>query len=458
MKKGAVSFYFVLYLVAVITVFAITVERDNTLEQRNAIIAQLVEVSVRPLKLTPYEDTTKFFVPPEQTGMRDSVQMKIRVEGPLVKNDVRFTLLKAWHLNEDGKLVEQPVKGIVRNEGGDGLLTFAPLSEGTYLFQVSAYKHRVTVMGDRIKVVSAGGEYNIPYSSRLERVDKDTATLVAKVVRSGIEQQQLTLYVQEAQENWVLGPTYSKKIFIGGTESVQKATYEVSPVGRVEKPSGSESFVTFIWDDTKQGKRKITIASNGNRGLGGKDKANVSFEVNVLPATFVSPPMDKGFWGVPYRFDGQIAGVNPVDITVDISHDGQTIGSQPVVPAITITPERGWNTLAFKVLYKKAVIKEHKVSLIAPPPPQIRWVHQNLDRRNNVFTVNVAVADAAGGAVTMSIQSQPSGIATLDKIKGTSFTITVDLRSNPSGVYVKLLAKDQYGGKSESAKQFNVGQ
>ena len=105
--------------------------------------------------------------------------------------------------------------------------------------------------------------------------------------------------------------------------------------------------------------------------------------------------------------------------------------------------DRGWNSLLFRILYKKVVIKEHKVSLTSPPPPQIKWVQQNLDRQNKVFLISVSASDPGeGGPVTASLQSQPSGIATLDKIRGTAFTITVNLKNNPTGVYLKLTVNE----------------
>lgn len=456
MKSGKVSFYFILYVVAIITVFAITVERDRTLEQRNNVIAQLVEVNVRPLKLSAYVDTTKYFIAPAQSFMRDSARMRIRVEGPIITSDVEFKFLNAWKVAGDGEMRERPLTGKVENDNGDGELAYAPLDEGTYAFRVSGYKNRVQVMGDKIRVNLSFGEYDIPYSPRLERVDRDTVTMLATVTRSGVEPQQLVMNVQETQDRWVLGPPYLKKIFVGGVENTQKVKYDVSPSGRIEMPSSPESFVTFIWDEPKLSKHRFTVTAAGNRGLGGKDKATLVFDVDVLPATFVTIPVDKGFWGVPYRFDGQIVGVNAVDLGVQIQHDGQSIGAQPVVPAISVTPDRGWNYLLFRILYKKVVIKEHKVSLTLPPPPQIKWVQQNLDRQNKVFLISVSASDPGGGPVTASLQSQPSGIATLDKIRGTAFTITVNLKDNPTGVYLKLTVKDQYGGQSTSAKQFNL--
>jgi hypothetical protein len=85
-------------------------------------------------------------------------------------------------------------------------------------------------------------------------------------------------------------------------------------------------------------------------------------------------------------------------------------------------------------------------------------VQQNLDRARNVFLITVASADPTGGPVRMSVEAQPSGIAQLDKIRGTSFTINVNLAGKPSAVFLKLTATDQYGGRSTSSKQFNIPQ
>jgi hypothetical protein len=56
----------------------------------------------------------------------------------------------------------------------------------------------------------------------------------------------------------------------------------------------------------------------------------------------------------------------------------------------------------------------------------------------------------------MSLESQPGGIARLDRIRGTSFTVTVNLEGKPAGVFLKLTAADQYGGQGSSTKQFSL--
>ena len=139
-------------------------------------------------------------------------------------------------------------------------------------------------------------------------------------------------------------------------------------------------------------------------------------------------------------------------------HDGQTLHTKPVVPRDTIVPDRSWNALTFRVLYRDAVIREHRVALFAPPPPQIKWVQQSIDRTRNMFVITLTSSDPVGGPVRVSLQTQPSGLATIDKIRGTSFTISVNLESKPSAIYIKLTATDQYGGQSVSSRQFNVPQ
>ena len=64
----AISFYFVLYLVAIVTVFVITMERDTLLRRRDEDIAHLVEIYVKPLRLAPAIDTARFFFPPQPDG------------------------------------------------------------------------------------------------------------------------------------------------------------------------------------------------------------------------------------------------------------------------------------------------------------------------------------------------------------------------------------------------------
>jgi hypothetical protein len=458
MKTTGLSFYFVLYIVAIITVFAITVERDRLLGQRDEVIAHLIAVYVKPLRISAAVDTARFFIDPTRSLTRDSIDIRVKAEGPIEKADIEYSLYGAGVIQDNGEVVERPVAGRVINDGGDGLLIYPPLEEGTYEFKVLGFKRRIVTEGNSMRVRIADTSYVIPYSGVLETIDRDTTTLIAKVIRAGVEPPQLTLSVQETQENWVLGPAYRKKVFVGGVENLQRVSFSVSGPGRIELPSGRGSYATIVWDKPGLGKRGFTVTANANRGFGEKDRATVTFNVDVLPATFVSTPPSKGFWGIPYTFDGQLVGLNPLEITVEVQHDGQSLGVKPVVPKVSVTPERNWNSLLFRVLYRETVIKEHRATLSAPPPPQIRWVQQNLDRSRNVFLITVASADPTGGPVKMSIEAQPSGIAQLDRIRGTTFTINVNLTGKPSAVFLKLTATDQYGGRSTSSKQFNIPQ
>jgi hypothetical protein len=456
MKTTGLSFYFVLYVVAIITVFAITVERDHLLEQRDDVIAHLVAVYVKPLHLSATSDTARFFVDPTRTLTRDSIAIRIKAEGPIEKSDIVYTLYGAGAIDASGGLEEIPIAGKTINEDGDGLLIYPPVAEGTYEFKVSGYKRRILLEGNSMRVRVGDTSYVIPYSGALATIDRDTTTLIATVVRAGVIPPQLTLSVQESQENWVLGPAYRKKVFVGGVERLERVSFSVGGPARIEVGTGPSAYATLVWDKPVLGKRSFTVSADAHRGFGEKDRAKVAFNVDVLPATFVSTPPSKGFWGIPYTFDGQLVGLNPLDITVDILHDGQSMGVKPVVPKVLVKPERNWSTLVFKILYRETAIKEHKVSLSAPPPPQIRWVQQNLDRDRNVFTIKVASEDPTGGPVRMSIEAQPSGIAKLDRIQSTTFTITVDLSGKPSALFLKLTATDQYGGRSTSSKQFNI--
>jgi hypothetical protein len=458
MKTTGLSFYFVLYIVAIITVFAITVERDRLLEQRDDVIAHLIAVYVKPLNISAAIDTARFFIDPTRSVTRDSIELRIKAEGPIEKGDIAYSLYGAGAIQDNGEIQEKPLAGRVLNDNGDGVLVYPPLEEGTYEFKILGYKRRIVVEGNSMRVRIGDTSYVIPYSGALESIDYDTTHLFAKVVKAGVVPPQLTLSVQETQENWVLGPAYRKKVFVGGVENLKGVSYSVGGPARIELPTGPGSYATVVWDKPVLGKRSFTVTANANRGFGEKDKATVTFNVDVLPATFVSTPPSKGFWGIPYTFDGQLVGLNPLEITVEVQHDGQSLGVKPVVPKVSVTPERSWNSLLFKVLYRETVIKEHSVGLSAPPPPQIRWVQQNLDRARNVFLITVASADPTGGPVRMSVEAQPSGIAQLDKIRGTTFTITVSLSGKPSAVFLKLTATDQYGGRSTSSKQFNIPQ
>jgi hypothetical protein len=300
--------------------------------------------------------------------------------------------------------------------------------------------------------------YDIAYSPRLEGVDRDTAILLARVEKSGIAPPQLTLSVPEAHDTWVIGPPYVKKVFVGGVQDAEKVAFTVSGGARTEPVPANASYVSVIWDRPALGRHTFTMSADARRGLGEKDRASISYSVEVFPAAFVSPPPQRAFWGIPYAFNGQIAGIGTLDLAVEHGHDGLILGRRPVVPPDTVVAQRDWDILFFRVLYRGNVIKEHRVTLESPPPPQIRWVQQNLDRSKNAFMITAESADPLGGPVALSLQSEPSGIATLDRLRGTRFVITIDLRNRPPAMFIKLTATDRFGGRSVSAKQFNVPQ
>jgi hypothetical protein len=453
MKSSNISFYFVLYLVAIITVFVITSERDQLLRQRDEDIAHLIEVYVKPLHLTAYVDTARFFVSPNEQLTSEPVKVRVKADGPMDRDDIAFTIVSA-HTADGGSIDSRAVRAV--NESGDGVLITPPLEPGLYEFTVAGYKRRVISDGTRMKVSIRDTTYEVQYSKRLEKVDRDTVTLLARVEKSGIAPPQLTLSVPDANDAWVVGPPFTKKIFVGGVQDVGGVSFAPGGSGRIERSAGAPSYVTFVWDRPTLGRHTFAVTADARRGLGPKDRAQIGFAVQVFPATFSTPPAGRGYWGIPYVFDGQIAGLNPLDVAVDVSHDGQTLHTKPVLPRDTLIPQRSWNSLAFKVLYKGSIIKEHRVPLEMPPPPQIRWVQQNLDRTANTFVITAESTDPIGGPVKLSLQSEPSGIATMDRIRGTRFRISIDLRNKPPAVFLKLTATDQFGGQSVSSKQFNI--
>ena len=455
MKSSSISFYFVLYLVAVITVFVITAERDQLLRQRDEDLAHLIEVYIKPLRLTAYADTARFFLEENQNVTIVPPRIRIKADGPMDREDISFTVLGVR--DAEGAAVDRAGFRAL-NENGDGVVVCPPLTPGTYRVSVAGYKRRLLSDGKTMKVSIRDTTYEIAYSPRLESVDRDTVVLFARVEKSGIVPPQVTLSVPEAHDAWVIGPPYVKKVFVGGVEDARRVAFGVSGGGRIDPGPPGASFVTLTWDQPVLGRRTFVVSADARRGMGEKDRASTSFSVEVFPASFAVPPPARGFWGIPYVFNGQIAGLGTLDMAVESGHDGQILTTRPVVPPDTVIPQRGWNSLLFRVLYRGNPIKEQRVKLEAPPPPQIRWVQQTLDRSRNAFVIAAECADPLGGAVSLSLQSEPSGIVSLDRIRGTKFTITVNLATHPPAVFLKLTATDRFGGQSVSSKQFNIPQ
>ncbi|HEX9005904.1 MAG TPA: hypothetical protein VF889_01325 [Bacteroidota bacterium] len=456
-----ISFYFVLYLVAIITVFVITSERDSLLRKRDEDIARLVEIYIKPLHLSPAVDTVRYFLPANQKVTQEPLKLLAKAEGPIDKNDIRYSLLNVRKISGGGSALQRggPAadqgSGTFTNDHGDGVLSFPPLGEGVYEFTVTGYKPRVIRQGSTMRVAIRDTSYVIQYSDRLNRIDRDTTVLIASVIKTGLEPTQMTLSTERPRETWVVGLPYRKRLFIAGVESPDRVSFD-APMLRVERSPGERSFVTLVWDNPSLGPRTFQVHGSGNRGLGEKDHASTTFTVDVVPAAFATPPAARAFWEIPYIFDGQIAGINPIDLTVELQRDGTPAWTRPAVPRDTVIPDRSWHAMTFRILYQGSLIKEHHASVEAPPPPQIRWVNQELDHDRSALIVTVACTDPAGGPVQMSLESQPGGIARLDRIRGTRFTITVSLAGKPAGVFLKLSAVDQYGGQANSSRQFTL--
>ncbi len=455
-----ISFYFVLYLVAIITVFVITTERDTLLRKRDEDIARLVEIYIKPLHLSPAVDTVRYFLPANEKVTQEPLRLLAKAEGPIDKNDIRYSLLAVRRVSGGGNGVQggqsaagDQGDGTFTNDHGDGVLTYPPLGEGVYAFTVAGYKPRVIRRGKTMRVAIRDTLYDIQYSDRLERIDRDTTVLVASVIKTGLEPTQMTLSTERTRETWVVGLPYRKRLFIAGVETPDRVSFD-APSLRIERSPGERSFVTLVWDDPALGARTFTVRGSGNRGLGEKDHASTTFTVDVVSAAFATTPAARAFWGIPYVFDGQIAGINPIDLSVEFLRDGAQVWTRPAVPRDTVVPDRSWHAMTFRILYQGSLIKEHHAAVEAPPPPQIRWVNQELDHGRNVLIVTVTCADPAGGPVQMSLESQPGGIARLDRLRGTRFTITVSLADKPAGVFLKLSAVDQYGGQANSSRQF----
>ena len=220
MKSSSISFYFVLYLVAIITVFVITNERDSLLRQRDEDMAHLIAIYVKPLRLSAYVDTARFFVEPNQAVTSSPVRVHVKADGPLDRGDIVFTLVGARSI-ESGAIDLQGIHAL--NEGGDGVVVCPQLQPGIYTLTVAGYKRRLISDGKRMKVVIRDTTYEIQYSPNLERVDRDTAILLAKVEKSGLVPPRVTLSVSNANDTWVVGPPFTKQIFVGGCKMFRRS-------------------------------------------------------------------------------------------------------------------------------------------------------------------------------------------------------------------------------------------
>jgi hypothetical protein len=101
-QTSGISFYFVLYTVAIITVFVITMERDQLLKQRDEDLAHLVQVYIKPLQLAASVDTARFFVGAGQALTAESLAVRVLADGPIDKKDILYSLVDAVRILPNG--------------------------------------------------------------------------------------------------------------------------------------------------------------------------------------------------------------------------------------------------------------------------------------------------------------------------------------------------------------------
>jgi len=198
--KQKTSFYFVLYLVALVSLLDVITERDDA--QR-----EIAEILVKKISEAP-----ELQVPPTLIWFtNDSSRALIRVRGldtEAEKQSIKFELKSL-----DGNLPEGLASEIVKDEEGNGILAGRLSEKGIYRLQTVAEVNRELPrdlpesVRDLIKR-QLGDE--IPLTTK-------PVSFTLKVEGAGAPPPQLTLNVEPPRDDrWIVGSPYVKNIYVGG--------------------------------------------------------------------------------------------------------------------------------------------------------------------------------------------------------------------------------------------------
>jgi len=407
--KQKTSFYFILYLVAIVSLLGVITERDEAQQE-------MVDVLLKKITSAPVLSARDTVV----WTARDSGRAVISVAGltsPLEIASIRY-MIGSLDLALPPGMAKEPAV----DPDGNAILTGRISEKGTYNFVAAATVDR-EIPAD------------IPMSVRdvIVRVSGDRVSLETEPVHFAVRVEArnaigpaLTLNIEPpVEDKWILGAQYTKNIYVGGP-SPDAVTFTCSdPRFRITKDLGK---IQLNWPDPVSGLTRVVVRANASRELGDRDYAEVKFSIEVGPPRWQPEPRMVAYNRVNYRFESMLGGMHPNDYTIQVVVNKTDVKAtvSPNQFPYEIKPDLAWKTLTFRAVGHSTTLKEFEIPVKDPPPPQIKW--QGESHEGNDHIIKFSCADVDGGDVNVNFNIvQPSGVRVVmsPPMRGKAFTITI---------------------------------
>ncbi len=407
--KQKTSFYFILYLVAIVSLLDVITERDEAQEE-------IVNVLLKKITSAPVLSARDTVV----WTARDSGRAMISVAGlasPLEMANIKYLIACLDPDPPEGVSPEPAV-----DSKGNAILAGKIVEKGTYTFQAIATVEREIPT-------------DIPEAVReaIHRVSGDKVSLqtepvsfVVRVDGRNTVGPALTLNVEPpGDDKWILGVPYSKNIYVGGP-SPELVTFTSSDSRfRITKGAGK---IQLNWTQPMSGITRVLVTANANRELGNLDRAETRFTIDVGPPRWQPEPRATAYNRVTYRFESTLGGLSPDVYTIQVIANKTDLKAtiSPKQFPYELKPDPLWKTLTFRAMGRSVMLKEVEILVKDPPPPQIRW--QGESHQGNDHIIKFYCEDVDGGDVNVNFNVvQPQGVKALmsPPVRGKSFTITI---------------------------------
>ena len=420
--KQKTSFYFVLYIVAIVSLLNVITERDEA--QQEMVQVLLKKITSAPV-LTA-RDTILWTA-------KDSGHAVISVAGlmsPLEMSGIRYAIAS---LDPDppAGLASEPVV----DPRGNAILAGKINEKGTYTFQATATVER-EIPRDIPDVVH---DAITRLSGEKVSLKSDPVNFVVKVEGSTIAHPALTLNIEPpSADKWILGVPYSKTVYVGGP-SPDLVTFTCSDSRfKITKDVGR---IQLAWAEPLSGTTKVVVKANAHRDLGSLDAAEARFSIDVGPPRWQPEPRPVAYNRVNYRFESTLGGLSPNEYMVQVIANKSDLKAtiSPNQFPYEFKPDPSWKTLTFRAMGRTAMLKEIDVTVKDPPPPQIRWQGESNDGNDHVIKFSCEDVDGSDVNVNFNVV-QPQGVRAVmsPPVRGKNFTIRIKDIANIKQSQVEL--------------------